>query len=63
VAAEKDVDRVLTKKGKEQARMCGKYLRKVIRPTEIVHSTMKRAAQTAQIITQEIKSDCPVEVS
>jgi len=61
---EKDVDRVLSEKGKEQARRCGEYLKqRGVIPTQFIHSTMTRATETAKLINQVLQVECQVEVS
>lgn len=59
----KDVDRVLSEKGREQARLCGEYLKqRGIRPTQFIHSTMTRATETANLINEGLQVECAVEV-
>jgi len=61
---EKDADRVLSEKGREQARLCGEYLKSSgIKTTQFVHSTMTRATETANIINSVLQVDCKVESS
>ena len=61
----KDADRPLSAKGREQARLCGEYLKSHVfvdsKPTQFVHSTMLRATETANIINSVLKVDCKVE--
>jgi len=60
----KDKDRVLSEKGREQAKRCGEYLKeRGIKPTQFVHSTMTRATETAQLINEVLKVECEVESS
>ena len=62
--AEKDADRHLTEKGREQARLCGQYLKsRGIKPTQFVHSSMTRATETANLINEALQVECKVEVS
>ena len=65
----KDADRCLSEKGREQARLCGEYLKSHIfnsdknQPTQFVHSTMNRATETANIINSVLQVDsCKIEV-
>jgi len=62
--AEKDADRHLTEKGREQARLCGQYLKsRGIKPTQFVHSSMTRATETANLINEALQVECKVESS
>jgi len=61
---EKDKDRVLSEKGREQARRCGEYLKmRNIKPTQYIHSTMTRATETANLINEVLQVECDVESS
>ena len=61
--AEKDADRHLTEKGREQARLCGQYLKaRGIKPTQFVHSSMTRATETANLINEALQAECKIEV-
>jgi serine/threonine-protein phosphatase PGAM5 len=60
-----DKERILTKLGRQQARMTGKRLRELQIPfTDVVISTMSRAKETGNIILEELDNivkDCPIE--
>jgi len=57
VQAENDTERVLTKEGRERVRKTASFLRKNnIKVKIIFHSGKTRARETAQIISEEIKS-------
>ena len=56
-------------KGREQARLCGEYLKSHVfhseksQPTQFVHSTMTRATETANIINEVLQvNSCEIEV-
>ena len=61
----KDADRCLSAKGREQARLCGEYLKTHVfaehAPTQFVHSSMLRATETARIINDVLAVECPVQ--
>ena len=66
----KDSDRCLSEKGREQARLCGEYLKTHIfnsektQVTQFVHSTMNRATETARIINSVLNVEsCKIEVT
>ena len=65
---EKDADRCLSVKGRQQAKLCGEFLKSHVfnkedkQPTTFVHSTMLRATETAQIINEVLQVPCKVEV-
>jgi len=64
---EKDADRCLSVKGRQQAKLCGEFLKSHVfnkedkQPTTFVHSTMLRATETAQIINEVLQVPCKVE--
>ena len=66
---EKDADRCLSVKGRQQAKLCGEFLKSHVfnkedkQPTTFVHSTMLRATETAQIINEVLQVPCKVEVN
>lgn len=61
---DKDADRVLSEKGRKQAELCGKHLKKIgVKPTQFIHSTMARATETANIMNSVLQVDCKVESS
>ena len=65
---QKDADRCLSVKGRQQAKLCGEFLKSHVfnkedkQPTTFVHSTMLRATETAQIINEVLQVPCKVEV-
>ncbi|MBN1520968.1 MAG: histidine phosphatase family protein, partial [Candidatus Aureabacteria bacterium] len=63
-AVSKDVDpmRPLSKRGVEQAKKTGRFLKNMgIGVSSILHSGKKRAEETASLIASEIKHSFPLE--